>query len=180
MGQIKSKALPCQKCGKDCNIRTTIKTGEDKGLKVCTFCVSKKNSQKRTSIRKTTDKTKKKNKERSERRAVFFDFHIPLCFMSEETGIRISHATRANVCHLLDKGRHPSLEAHLNNYVYLTVDEHTRFDELLFSLKFDALDLEFQNAWAMSCSRLRVLIPQCKERTKLLVALADYIGVDIT
>ena len=144
MGVIKSRKLPCQKCGAATAIRTTIKEGDDKGLKVCPFCKPRKMA-KKSYIRRITNKTKKKNKERSERRSSYFMYHILLCSVSEESGKHIKAPNRANIAHIIDKGRHKSLEDNLDNYVYLTLDEHTKFDNLLFSLRFEDLEIEFPN-----------------------------------
>lgn len=84
-------------------------------------------------IKTTRESTVEKNKQKSELRSIYFDYHIERCTNSEESGQPINEPTRSNICHLIDKGRHPSLEDNLDNYIYLTFKEHERFDQLLFS-----------------------------------------------
>ena len=119
-----------------------------------------------TTIKKQTEKNKVNRKSQSAIRDVYFDYHIRNCRSSEHSGTIIFFPTRANCCHLFDKARHPSVQGNLINCVYLTLDEHTRFDQLLFSHDFDKLEEEFPNAWASAKGRMRLLLPVVKEETK--------------
>ena len=96
-----------------------------------------------STIKKQTEKNKVNRKSQSAIRDVYFDYHIRNCRSSEHSGTIIFFPTRANCCHLFDKARHPSVQGNLINCVYLTLDEHTRFDQLLFSHDFDKLEEEF-------------------------------------
>jgi len=107
---IKPKNKTCILCGR-----------EDQpwfSKKRCKSCASK--SYKKPT--KVSTKTKEKKKERSFVRDEYFDYHVSRCKSSEESGKPIYYASRWNICHIIDKGRHPSLQANLDNYVYLTVD----------------------------------------------------------
>ena len=119
-----------------------------------------------STIKKQTEKNKANRKSQSAIRDVYFDYHIRNCRSSEHSGTIIFFPTRANCCHLFDKARHPSVQGNLINCVYLTLDEHTRFDQLLFSHDFDKLEEEFPNAWASARGRMRLLLPVVKEETK--------------
>lgn len=94
---------------------------------------------------------------------------------SEESGKAIFSPTRANICHILDKSRHPSVAYHPQNYVFLTVDEHSRFDQLLFAHRFEDLKKEFPNSWGKVLERLSYFINDCLENTKLKAALLKLI-----
>jgi hypothetical protein len=128
-----------------------------------------------TPIKKITSRTRKAKKEQSKVRAVYFDYHINKCTQSEESGKPISEANRANICHIFDKGRHKSVQANLDNFVYLTLEEHTRFDELLFALDFEALEKTFPNSWKIVCERVRELLPLVEEKTKLYFKFNEYL-----
>jgi hypothetical protein len=119
-----------------------------------------------TTIKKQTEKNKVIRKSQSAIRDVYFDYHIHNCRSSEHSGTIIFFPTRANCCHLFDKARHPSVQGNLINCVYLTLDEHTRFDQLLYSNEFDKLEEEFPNAWKSASGRMVLLLPEVKEETK--------------
>jgi hypothetical protein len=119
-----------------------------------------------STIKKQTEKNKIYRKSQSGIREVFFEYHIRNCRSSEHSGTIIFFPTRANCCHLFDKARHPSVQGNLINCVYLTLDEHTRFDQLLYSNEFDKLEEEFPNAWAHAVIRMKLLLPEVKEETK--------------
>ena len=176
---MKTKYLPCQLCGTEVQMRQTIKSGENKGKKACKFCKTKADPPKRykTKIRKVTPKTAAKNKERSKIRAEYFDFHIKACTQSEESKKPILNPNRSNICHLFSKSQHPSVQADLGNYVYLTLDEHTKFDTHLFRNDFETLEKEFPNAWPTVCTRIKEILPQVKENTKFKRKISEYLGL---
>ena len=175
---MKSRQLPCELCGRKVNIRATIKHGEHKGKKTCPVCKEKSEPKTGTSgppLRQSTQKTLAKQKARSIRRTVYFDHHIKLCTRSEESNTYIRVASRANICHLFAKGLHPSLEADLRNVVYLTIDEHTKFDNLLFAKDFPALEKAFKNCWSKVCDRFAALLPDCKDKTVFRAKMLEYL-----
>jgi hypothetical protein len=126
-------------------------------------------------IKSRRESTTVKKVERSERRSVYFDYHIERCTHSEFSGITINEPTRTNVAHLIDKGRHPSLEDNLENYIYLTQTEHDRYDKLLFSLEFEKIEDEFKNMLELIRLRYKNLLPLCKENTNFTRALEKWI-----
>lgn len=173
---IANKPKICKDCGE-------LKLIFSKGL--CEYCskkgvsillgrkpISKNKSMK---IARKTERSISKGKERSEKREEYFNYHINRCQYSEQSHSAITEPTRANICHLIDKGRHPSLQADLSNYIYLTFSEHQRFDQLLFSLRFEDLALEFNNAWPIACSRIATLLPLCQENTIFTRKIKEYL-----
>jgi len=131
------------------------------------------------SIKPISEKTKLKKKETKGCLEEYFDFHIKNILkkpFSEESGKFISEPTRANVCHLFDKGRHKSVQCCVENVVYLTLDEHTRFDKLLFEHRFEDLEKEFPKSWKIICKRFEKLVNLCLERTKFYFKIEEYLN----
>ena len=165
-----AKNKKCVSCG-----------GEDqpwfskKRCKNCATIEDSKPLKRGSTIKKQTEKNKTYRKSQSAIRDVYFGYHIRNCRSSEHSGTIIFFPTRANCCHLFDKARHPSVQGNLINCVYLTLDEHTRFDQLLFSHDFDKLEEEFPNAWASARGRMRLLLPEVKEETKFKHKFEEWI-----
>ena len=126
-------------------------------------------------IKQSREITKEKTAEKQEKRNGYFEYHIEKCTRSEESFKQISNPTRANICHLIDKGRHPSLEDNLDNCIYLTFTEHERYDSLLFSHRFEDLEKEFKNSWSKSCEKYKKLLDKCAENTVFTRALKKYL-----
>lgn len=126
-------------------------------------------------IPKITEKTKIKNKEKSSIRSIYFDYHISKCKRSEQSGVIIREPNRSNICHLFDKARHESVQGHLDNYVYLTLSEHTRFDQLLYEHRFTELEDEFTNSWLIALNRMTKVLPFVKEETKFKRKIEEYL-----
>lgn len=145
-----------------------------KGL--CQIHVKPKTISKSTGkIKSKRELTAKKNIDKKELRDVYFDYHLERCTSSEESLKQISNPARANVCHLIDKGRHPSLADNLDNCIYLTFTEHERYDSLLFSHRFEDLEKEFKNSWSKSCEKYKKLLSLCKETTNFTRELKKYL-----
>lgn len=126
-------------------------------------------------IKKSTLRTAEKNKDKISIRNIYFDYHIEKCIYSEESRNLINNPTKANICHLIDKGRHPSLQDNLENCIYLTFSEHERFDKLLFSLEFEKLEKEFKNSWDKTCIKYNNLLHLCTENTNFTRELKKYL-----
>lgn len=171
---IKQKKKVCVECGDETYIfsKGKCKTCAQKTYKPLSSTSTLNSS---TPIKKMTKKTQKAKKEQSEIRKEYFEYHIDRCFNSEASGRPIGEANRANIAHLFDKGRHQSVQANLDNFIYLTFDEHTLFDTHLFRLDFDLLEKDFPNGWEIACERFKILLPLVKERTKFYFAIKKYI-----
>lgn len=130
------------------------------------------------SIKKVSSKGNPDKVVRQTLRSIYFDYHIERCTHSEESGKSITAPSRTNICHLFDKSRHESLQDNLHNYVYLTFEEHQRFDQLLFSLRFEDIEKEFKNSWSKALIRIKKLLPLCEENTVFTRAITKYLNED--
>lgn len=131
--------------------------------------------QQKKSIKSSRESTKERATVKQDKRNTYFEYHLERCTMSEESFKQISEPTRANICHLIDKGRHPSLQDNIDNYIYLTFSEHERYDSLLFSLRFADLEKEFKNSWDKSCEKYKKLLSLCEESTNFTRELKKYL-----
>lgn len=134
---IKSKRLPCELCGKEVNIRSTLKVGDNKGKKVCPYCVSK------NTVKKSTDQNKRaKSKRAAEREGLpeFFDSSIselkenPFC---QNCGCKINtnYNPSWNIAHILSKRTYKSVSSNTHNKLFLCSSKdlggnscHEKFD----------------------------------------------------
>lgn len=158
---IVQKKKICNECG---NLDYIFSKGR------CKQCASKGYKLKKISPKKVKEK-----KETSDIRSVYFDYHVSKCKKSEESGCNIIEASRVNICHILPKRRYESVQGHLDNYIYLTPDEHSRFDRLLDEMDFDKLKAEFPTAIILLYLRFKKLIPFVKETDgKLFNRLREY------
>lgn len=169
----KNKLYPCKECGTKVPIRS-------KGL--CGFCRNQQRISngsltiKKYSIKPISDK--KKSSKDKDCLDAFFSYHINKLErvpFSVESGDYISSPSRANVCHLIDKGRHKSVQCLLENAIYLTLEEHSRFDSLLFKHEFGRLELEFPKAWKIYCNKVVKILEMCLENTKFVMKLKEYL-----
>ena len=161
--RIKPKNKKCIECGREDLPHFSRKR--------CINCAKK--SYKKP--KQVSAKQKIKKQERSSVRNEYFDYHISNCKFSEETGKPIYSPNRANCCHIFDKGRHKSLQAHLTNCVYLTLDEHTLLDNHLFKLEFDKIQEKLPNTWKLILERSKILLPLCEERTRFYYKIKEYL-----
>ena len=170
---MKRRLYACDRCGTKVPVRS-------KGL--CPRCREQERINngtqtmlsKKHKLNKTSSKTSAKNREKKKVRDVYFEYHIARCTSSEDSGIIIYNPTKANICHLLPKSNHPSVQANLENCIYLTFTEHERFDKLLFEHRFEDLEKEFETAWPIALQRIKKLLPLA-ENTKLTRALTQYL-----
>lgn len=126
-------------------------------------------------IKQKRESTVEKTTVKRELREVYFDYHIERCTRSEESRKQISSPTRANICHIIPKGLHPSVQDNLENCVYYLFEEHERFDKLLFSLEFEKLEKEFKNSWDKVCIKASKIIPLCLENTNFIRSFKKYL-----
>lgn len=165
MSILKSKNKKCIECGR-----------EDQpwfSKKRCKSCASKSYGK----IKPVTKKHVKEKKEQSSIRDVYFEALIPLCKKSDESNTFIYNATRANVAHILPKRTYKSVQANLDNHIFLTIDEHTRFDYLLDTLNFEQLEKEFKNSWQKVLFRVKKLLPLTHENGKLKIKFEEYLKI---
>lgn len=174
---MKPKNKKCISCGRDDlphfskNRCKRCVLQDSKPLKKTKF-----NTNEKTVIKKITQKTANKKQAKKERLDVFFKHHIEKCKFSEESGQSIYLPTTANVCHLFPKRNHKSVEDNLDNYVYLTLQEHSDFDKYLDQFDFIALENNFPNSWEKVCVRMKNLLPLVKENTKFKLTVEKYLN----
>lgn len=127
--------------------------------------------QPKQSVKRSRPETVLKKKALSVKRNEYFEYHIARCKYSEESLIPITNPGRSNICHILPKSTHESLGEDKRNFVYLTQEEHNRFDNLLFRHAFETIGKEFPRAWEIVKNRLKEVLPDCKENTFLVTEL---------
>jgi hypothetical protein len=175
---MKRKFYECEidGCDQVVGIRSTIRTGDKRGLKACPSC-KMKYERKDKNVKNLT--IRKKIKEQDKDLDWYFKYHIERCENSEQSGVAINNPTKANICHLFDKSRHPGVKHHRLNYVYLTIEEHAQFDNLLYTHQFNRLEEDFENVWRIACGRLSKLLPLCNESgTTFYHKIKDYLYGD--
>lgn len=172
---LERKLYECEMDG--CQRKVPIRSKLKSGKKVCPLCKQREegNQKKSYRLKPITEKKKKENKEKKADLDPYFAYHIDKCESSEESGVRLSDPTKANICHLFDKARHKSIRANLDNCIYLTLHEHSRFDQLLYSHKFSALEKTFPNSWPIACKRMKKVLDLCQERTRFYFKIKDYL-----
>ena len=98
--------------------------------------------------------------------------------ISQQSGKAISAPNSLNICHILPKrkgGGFPSVQSHPDNVLYLTWDEHTRFDALLDRRDYSTLEQEFDVVWPIAIEKVRKLIDIVTERNKVYFSLEEYL-----
>lgn len=139
----------------------------------CKMCASQDYT-----IPKISVKQKKEKKIQTDIRDIYFSYHIEKCKKSEESGKPIYEPNRSNICHILPKRIYKSVQGHFDNYIYLTLEEHTRFDKLLDEMDFDTLKKEFPSVIILLYLRFKKLIPFVKETEgKLFNNLRTYLNL---
>lgn len=171
------KLYPCKECGREVPIRS-------KGL--CPSCRQKQKEEQgdtkvSTPIRKFNPKTLEKRKENRKCLDGYFSYHIEILNKrpySEESRHPIVSPASVNVCHIFPKRIYKSIQCNLDNCVYLTWGEHTRFDKLLDELDFELLEEEFPVAWEKVVERVKKLLPLILEKKKLYIKFVEYLNYD--
>jgi hypothetical protein len=166
---ISRKKKICKECGKEDYIFS-------KGR--CKSCAQKSYAMKPTERKikpRVSPSTKEKKKEKSNILATYFNYHISKCTKSENSSIIIPYPTRANICHIFPKSTHPSVQANLDNCIYLTIEEHTDLDGWLFKHEFSKIEENMPVAWKIIKDRIRKIDGLIVERTKFYFAIMDYI-----
>ena len=128
-----------------------------KGL--CKFCASKTH-------KKLSSKPSKYKAEIRDEMEEYFSYHIGRCYRSENSNEIIYSPNRSNICHIFPKSKYKSVRSLKENCVYLTIEEHTLFDNLLDRGKFDEIQEKF------SAQFLEVL----RERINKILPLVEENG----
>ena len=132
--------------------------------------------QAKKSIKQNREATKEKTAVKQDKRKTYFEYHLERCTRSEESFKQISEPTRANICHILPKRKYISVQNNLLNFIYLDLEEHSRFDLLLDSLRFLELEVEFPNSWGLACKRINMFIDDVEENGIIIRELKKYLN----
>ena len=158
---IQRKKKICKSCGNEYFIFS-------KGM--CKFCASKNYKAPSTTIKPKKNKMDLDN---------FFIQKIEQLLRlgkSEESGKKIPHPTRANICHLFNKRNHPSVAYHPDNYVFLTIDEHSELDNKCLDVNdFKELNKRFPVASRLILERMEIVRKSVTEKTKFVEAFDNFI-----
>jgi hypothetical protein len=167
----------CQnpECGRDVSIRSTIKTGELKGLKVCTSCKFKieGESKPRTKIAAFNPGKKKLRKEERSDLPEFFNNAIkelhknPICC---NCGIKINvnYMPHWNIAHILPKQKYKSVMSNPHNWIPLCSskdsngisDCHSKFDS-------NINDIPSMNCFSVAKNKFQIFKSDVIERGKI-------------
>mgnify|MGYP003664061597 CR=1 FL=1 len=125
-------------------------------------------------------KTKRSAKSKKEREGLpeYFQKHIEILSKnpkSEASGKFIPKPWSGNIAHILPKSNHKSVMCDDNNCMYLTLEEHTQFDELLLKFEFDKIRIYLPKVWELAEKRLPLVLQNLKENTKLSIKLEEFI-----
>ena len=142
----------CTGCGK------SVLSFWKKGL--CKFCASKTH-------KKLSSKPSKYRAEIKDEMEEYFSYHIGKCLKSENSNEIIYSPNRSNICHIFPKSKYKSVRSLKENCVYLSLDEHTLFDNLLDRGKYEEIQEKF------SAQFLEVL----RERINKILPLVEEEGV---
>jgi hypothetical protein len=167
---MEKKLYKCKNCGKEVPIRS-------KGL--CPLCRQKQRQTEGTLPKRKPIRKKFPPKSRDTCLEGYFEYHIEVLNSfgkSMETFEPIYAPTMVNVCHIFPKSKYKSVQCNLANCVYLTWEQHTRFDILLDKFDFEKLEKEFPNTWKTVIDKVKVLIPLVREQGKLLSKFKEYIN----
>lgn len=151
-----SKLYPCKKCGRLVLIRS-------KGL--CPACRAKE----------MPNKTVQRKK-----REGLSDFYKEMLEVLESsrmsyTGKPIHSPTVCNVCHILPKRIYKSVAQDRDNIIFLTDEEHTKFDRCLDCLEFKKLESDTPIVWRRVLQQIKKMLDDGKiqERGRLINAIEE-------
>lgn len=116
---------PCEmeSCSNQVPIRSRIKQGEHKGKKVCPHCYNRLRP-----IKKQTQKNKIKRKDERSNFPAYYQYHIPRVSKCENCDKPILKPNVSNVCHIIPKGKFKSVGSILDNYLYMCLSCHSKYD----------------------------------------------------
>lgn len=157
---MKKKLYKCEKCGREVPVRS-------KGL--CPSCRAKEKGM-----------GKRKPISASNKNPGISRFFISMIERLSETGMSytgkpIHYPSACNVCHILPKRKYTSVAMDEDNIIFLTEDEHRRFDFLLDSLEFEKLEKEYGTVWKRAVDKILKMEHEgkVKERGNLIISLIN-------
>lgn len=162
-------------CGREVAIRSTIKSGTNKGKKACNICKNKSDgtSMSRTPLKPFNPKTRRKRKAERVGLPEFFDKGIeavkrsPVC-VNCGCKIQAHYNPHWNVAHILPKQKYKSVMTHPENFIILCsskdqdngIDCHTRFDN-------NIMDIPSMPCFPLAKKKFEKFKGDCLERGKI-------------
>jgi hypothetical protein len=109
---MKKRLLPCENCGKEVPLRSTIRGGPHKGKKCCGWCKAK------------LDKKDTKEKQGFYEKAIEESRKQPYC---ENCGCKVDlgYMGSSNIAHIVSKGRYKSVAYEPLNFVLLCAGKNS-------------------------------------------------------
>ena len=159
----RNKFYPCEKCGRIVPVRS-------KGL--CPSCRQKEKNYMKKKLIGASNK--------NPGIPGFFRLMLEKLEYSRMsyTGRPINFPTVANICHILPKRTYKSVSMDEENIIFLTNEEHTRFDELIDRLEFEKLESEYGFVWKRAVRQVLSMEAKekIKERGKLIIEIIETYG----
>lgn len=69
----------------------------------------------------------------------YFEYQIGRCNRSDHSNVPIPYPNRSNIAHILPKRKYKSVATHKENVMFLTLEEHTNFDNWMDGAQFDKM-----------------------------------------
>lgn len=148
------KLYKCDRCGREVQIRSTLKGGD----KVCPLCYSKEKPLKGGFRKEKRDDLK-----------VYFEYHIPRACKCENCGKGITSPASTNVAHILPKSFFKSVRSNLKNFMYLCGDCHQMYD-------YSWAKAKTMKVWALACERFEQFKDEIKEKS---INLLNFYNAEI-
>lgn len=154
------KLYECKECGRKVIILS-------KGL--CQVCRSK-----------TKPAARRKPRKKSHNYSGFYRACIEELFtikISEYSGRSIIYPTTCNICHILPKRTYKSVAENRDNIVFLTEEEHSKYDKFLDCIDLPGLRVSMPGLYDLTIRRVSKMIDQGKiiERGRLIYELETAI-----
>lgn len=99
--------------------------------------------------------------------------NAPFC---KETGRRLSPFSHFNCCHIFPKRIYKSVATDPDNIIILSLDMHTRLDNLLDRMEVQKLPEAFPNSWPEMRGKIESLLPRITETNKLKIIFDDMLN----
>lgn len=179
---MKSSKLPCEICDSFVTIRSTIKTGDNRGKKACPGC---KNRADGSQISKGSSRlkpiTKKRKAARKKERAGYPKFFRTAIFELKENPvcqncnqpINASFEPHHNIAHILPKSRYKSVATHPDNKLFLCASKDNRNG---CHEKFDSgvTNMMEMKVFSLAVEKFQKFKDKVTENGKLFHILDDY------
>lgn len=177
---MKKQKLPCEICDREVPIRSTIKTGDNKGKKACPICKHKCDGEPtpKAKLKRQKSKTAIRRKKEREDFPEFFHQaitglkHRPWC---QNCGAKINtnYKPHHNIAHILPKSRYKSVATHPDNKLFLCASKD---DQNSCHEKFDGgfSNMMKMKVFPLAAEKFKKFREKVTENGKLFHILDDY------